>query len=83
MKARMTKRMKVAEEKLGAPLDATLQQLFNDTGSLSLTAEYLEVSKATLGYWLLKFGFRVRKVVVASDETLIIRDSRGNDRMVV
>jgi len=40
---------------------------------LSATAEELGVSKATLGYWLLKLGINVRRVALAPGETLEVK----------
>ena len=46
--------------------------MVNEKG-LSLTAQELEVSKATLGYWLLKLGINVRRVALAPGETLEVK----------
>ena len=40
---------------------------------LSATADELGVSKATLGYWLLKLGINVRRVALAPGETLEVK----------
>ena len=40
---------------------------------LSSTADRLGVSKATLGYWLLKLGINVRRVALAPGETIEIK----------
>ena len=40
---------------------------------LSRSAEQLGVSKATLGYWLLKLGINVRRVALAPGETLEVK----------
>ena len=40
---------------------------------ISATAEELKVSKATLGYWLLKLGINVRRVALAPGETLEVK----------
>ena len=40
---------------------------------LSATADELEVSKATLSYWLLKLGINDRRVALAPGETLEIK----------
>ena len=38
-----------------------------------MTADELGVSKATLGYWLLKLGISVRRVALAPGETLEVK----------
>ena len=51
--ARKTKKMIVVEERFHQPLEKILPEMVTDEG-LSATADQLGVSKATLGYWLLK-----------------------------
>ena len=40
---------------------------------LSATADEIGVSKATLGYWLLKLGIDVQRVALAPGETLEVK----------
>ena len=40
---------------------------------LSATADELGVSKATLGYWLLKLGINVQRVALAPGEFIEVR----------
>jgi len=54
------------------PLERLLPEMVNEIG-LSSTAEELGVSKATLGYWLLKLGINVRRVALAPGETLEVK----------
>ena len=54
------------------PLERLLPEMVNEIG-LSATAEELKVSKATLGYWLLKLGINVRRVALAPGETLEVK----------
>lgn len=70
--ARKTRLMLQVEEKYGRPLERLLPELVNEKG-LSATAEELGVSKATLGYWLLKLGISVRRVALAPGETLEVK----------
>ena len=70
--ARKTKLMLRVEKDHGRPLEVLLPERVNDVG-LSATAEELNVSKATLGYWLLKLGISVRRIAVSSDEVVEIR----------
>jgi len=46
--------------------------MINEQG-LTGTAQTLEVSKATLGYWLLKLGINVRRVALAPGESLEVK----------
>ena len=70
--ARKTKLMQRVEKEFSRPLEALLPEKVNEVG-LSATAEELGVSKATLGYWLLKLGINVRRVALAPGETLEVK----------
>ena len=70
--ARKTKLMLRVEETYSRPLERLLPEMVNEKG-LSLTAQDLGVSKATLGYWLLKLGINVRRVALAPGETLEVK----------
>ena len=70
--ARKTKKMIIVEEKFHQPLEKILPEMVTDQG-LSSTADQLGVSKATLGYWLLKLGINVRRVALAPGETIEIK----------
>ncbi len=72
MTTRKTKKMVAVEEQLGQPLVKVLPEMITEEG-LSATADRLGVSKATLGYWLLKLGINVRRVALAPGETLEIK----------
>ena len=69
--ARKTRLMQQVETRYQHPLERLLPEMINDQG-LSSTADSLEVSKATLGYWLLKLGINVRRVALAPGESLEI-----------
>ena len=69
---RKTKKMIAVEERFHQPLEKILPQMVTEQG-LSATADELEVSKATLGYWLLKLGINVRRVALAPGETIEIK----------
>ena len=71
--ARKTKLMqRVERDHDGRPLEGLLPEMVNELG-LSGTADELGVSKATLGYWLLKLGINVRRVALAPGETLEVK----------
>ena len=72
--ARKTKKMVYVEEKFHRPLESILPEMVTDRG-LSATADELGVSKATLGYWLLKLGINVRRVALAPGESLEVKRS--------
>ena len=69
---RKSKKMLVVEERFHQPLEKILPEMVTDQG-LSMTADQLGVSKATLGYWLLKLGINVRRVALAPGETLEVK----------
>ncbi len=70
--ARKTKLMQRVEREHQRPLERLLTEMVNELG-LSATADNLGVSKATLGYWLLKLGISVRRVALAPGETLEVK----------
>lgn len=71
--ARKTKLMaQVERAHHNQPLERLLPEMINDQG-LSATAATLGVSKATLGYWLLKLGINVRRVALAPGESLEVK----------
>ena len=69
---RKTKKMIEVEDKFGQRLESMLPELITENG-LSGTADYLGVSKATLGYWLLKLDIIVHRVALAPGETLEVK----------
>ncbi len=70
--ARKTKLMQRVEKEYQRPLERLLPELVNEIG-LSASAERLGISKATLGYWLLKLGINVRRVLLLPGETLEVK----------
>ena len=70
--ARKTKLMLSVEKTHQRSLERLLPEMVNEMG-LSATAEELGVSKATLGYWLLKLGINVRRVALAPGEILEVK----------
>jgi len=71
--AKKTKLMaKVERAHNNQPLERLLPEMLNEQG-LTATAVALGVSKATLGYWLLKLGIDVRRVALAPGESLEVK----------
>jgi hypothetical protein len=71
--AKKTKLMaKVERAHNNQPLERLLPEMLNEQG-LTATAAALGVSKATLGYWLLKLGIDVRRVALAPGESLEVK----------
>ncbi len=70
--ARKTKLMLRVEKEYDRPLERLLPDLVNDQG-MTATADTLGVSKATLGYWMLKMGINVRRVALAPGEVLEVK----------
>ena len=71
MANRKKKKMLAVEERFRQPLEKMLPEMVTEQG-LTATADYLGVSKATLGYWLLKFRIDVRRVALAPGDSLQI-----------
>ena len=69
MARRKTRKMLAVEERFRQPLEKILPEMVTEQG-LTATADYLGVSKATLGYWLLKFRIDVRRVALAPGDSL-------------
>jgi hypothetical protein len=72
---RKTKKMMAVEERMHQSLEKILPEMVTEQG-LSHTADELGVSKATLGYWLLKLGITVRRVALAPGESLEVKRVR-------
>ena len=70
---RKTKLMRQVEEQYhGEPLEELLPRLYNEMGLPGMVRE-LGIGKATLWYWMLKFGVELRKVALAPGETMETR----------
>ena len=69
---RKTRLMQSVEGRYRQPLERLLPEMINEYG-LTATARQLEVSKATLGYWLLKLGINVQRVALAPGESLEVK----------
>ena len=68
-----TKLMRKVEEKNpGQRLERLIANRITDEG-LSATADYLGVSKATLGYWLLKLDIDVKRVALAPGDSFKLK----------
>ena len=78
---RKTKTMLATEEKIGQPLEEAIPEMVTEFGIVE-TSKSMGVSKATLSYWILKFGFTTRRVVTKPGERLVAVDKFGNERKI-
>ena len=69
---RKTKKMIAVEEQFQQTLEKMLPEMVTEH-CLTATADELGVSKATLGYWLLKLGINVQRVALAPGETIEVK----------
>lgn len=65
------KKMISVEQHFGEPLEILLPKMVTARGKTK-TAEVLGVSKATLGYWLLKLRIDVKRVALGPGDTLTL-----------
>ena len=75
MARKKTKKMLIVEAKFAKPAGKTLEELLAELvteNGLSGTADYLGVSKATLGYWLLKLDIIVKRVALLPGQRIRI-----------
>ena len=71
MRNKKTKKMLAVEERIGKTLEDYLPDVITAIG-MSATAEQIGVSKASLGYWLLKLGIVVHRVALRPGESIKI-----------
>ena len=76
---RRTKMMLKVEAKFRQPLEELLPEMVTDMG-LSATADELGVSKATLGYWLLKLGINVRRIALGPGDAVEIKRVKSSKK---
>lgn len=78
---RKTKAMKEAEERVGATIS---EYLISEMPRIGITgcADRLGVSKATLGYWILKLRLRRETVLLRPGEVIYVQSSDGEQRKV-
>lgn len=62
-------KMRKAEEKLKRPLEEALPPMIRTLG-IAGAADHLGVSKATIGFWLLKLGINIKRD--ATDEIHLV-----------
>lgn len=74
---RTTTQMAAVERRYGQPLKQIIKRLVTEKG-VSRAAEELGVSKATLGYWLLKCQLTVQRVVLEPGETVRVERAYAN-----
>ena len=76
MAVRKTTKMLAVEKRQHRQLEELLPEMVNRLG-LTGAAKELRLSKATLGYWLLKLQIRVERIALRPDEYIEIRTRRG------
>ena len=76
-----TKKMRNVEAKWGKPLQELLPDKVTTQG-LSATANEFGVSKATLGYWLLKLDIIVARIALAPGESITINRNQPQSRVI-
>ena len=69
--AKKTKRMREIEQRMGQPIERILPRMVDEHG-LTGTSEKLGVSKATIGYWMLKLNIRTERVALAPGEEIVV-----------
>ena len=69
---RKSKKMIEVENKFKQRLEDMLPQMVTEYG-VTASADQLGVSKATLGYWLLKLGINVRRVALAPGDSIEVK----------
>lgn len=67
-----TTKMLQVEKRIRRPLERAVPELVNEYG-LTGAARRLNVSKATLSYWMLKLGIQMRHVALAPGETIEVK----------
>ncbi len=67
------------ETNRGKILEELLPEIVTENG-LSLTADELGVSKATLGYWLLKLQIHVQRVAILPGDVIVEQHSDAPPR---
>jgi len=73
--SKKTRLMRSVEANKGQLLEDLLPDLINN-GGFTTTCQELGVSKATLGYWLLRLGIQVRTVALRPGEDIEIKNAR-------
>ena len=69
---RKTKKMLKAEAEIGMPIEDFLPERVTDVG-LTAAAKELGVSKASLGYWMLRFGITTHFIAMGPGDEVTIR----------
>lgn len=78
MMAEKTPKMIEVEKVWHESLETLLPKMVTAHG-LTGTSERLWVSKATLGYWLLKLNIKVKRIALAPGDTLTLRRHNVGD----
>ena len=63
--------MRDVEQRTGQPIERLLPRIVAEEG-LTAASNELGVSKATIGYWMLKLGIRTERVALAPGEEIVV-----------
>lgn len=87
MKFRKSRLMRETEARVGAPLEDYIPAQINGSrvhdGELTALAGEINVSKATLGYWMLKMGIRTAQMAVRPGDRLYAIAADGSERLLL
>lgn len=80
---RKTKRMEAMEREHGRPIECLIADMVQEKGQ-SATADELGMSKATLGYWMLKADVTVARVALLPGDIVEVKrgDAWGRDTVM-
>lgn len=74
---RKSERIRRIEEEYHRPIEKLLREMYNEQKKgLPAIALELGVSRSTVYYWLLRYGFKLERMALTQDETLEIKKGR-------
>lgn len=74
---RKSERIRQIEEKYRRPIDKLLREMYNEERKqLPAIALELGVSRSTVYYWLLRYGFKLERMALTQDESLEVKKNR-------
>lgn len=74
---RKSEKIRLIEEKYHRPIEKLLREMYNEEKKgLPTIALELGVSRSTVYYWLLRYGFKLERMALRQDETLEVKSGR-------